>query len=295
MLIHGKQFVELDETDLRSLIDDQVAEGKNIEYKSALPGNSGRNKKEFLADISSFSNSAGGYIFFGISESNGLPVEIEGLSDIDPDAQILRLDNLLRDGIAPRLPGISIRAITIEGSGPVLAIHLPKSWASPHMVIFAGSSKFYSRNSAGKYQLDVFELRTSFNASNIEGEQLRSFRTERIGKIIANETPVTLEPSAKVILQLIPVSAFVSGAKYDLREFQLTPNRENLAPISATYGSNLRFNFDGILTCERYNAPEPAVSYLQLFRNGIIESVNTSLFEPANNPPLIPSIILNKR
>lgn len=63
MLIHGKQFVELDETDLRSLIDDQVAEGKNIEYKSALPGNSGRNKKEFLADISSFSNSAGGYIF----------------------------------------------------------------------------------------------------------------------------------------------------------------------------------------------------------------------------------------
>lgn len=204
------------------------------------------------------------------------------------------MDNLLRDGIAPRLPGISIRAITIEGSGPVLAIHLPKSWASPHMVIFAGSSKFYSRNSAGKYQLDVFELRTSFNASNIEGEQLRSFRTERIGKIIANETPVTLEPSAKVILQLIPVSAFVSGAKYDLREFQLTPNRENLAPISATYGSNLRFNFDGILTCERYNAPEPAVSYLQLFRNGIIESVNTSLFEPANNPPLIPSIIFEQ-
>ena len=105
MLIHGKQFAELEETDLRSLIEDQVAEGKNIEYKSALPSKSDRDKKEFLADISSFSNSAGGYIFFGISESNGLPVEIKGLGDIDPDAQILRLDNFVQDPrieIAPK-------------------------------------------------------------------------------------------------------------------------------------------------------------------------------------------------
>ena len=151
------------------------------------------------------------------------------------------MENLLRDGIAPRLPFKSIRAITIKGNGPVLAMHIPKSWASPHMVTFAGGSKFFSRNSAGKYQLDVFELRTAFNATNIEGKLLRSFRTDRIGKIIANETPVSLETSAKVILQIIPMSAFISGIKYDLREFQLAPNRENLAPIYATYGSNLRF------------------------------------------------------
>lgn len=47
MLIHGKQFAELEEQDLPSLIEDQVAEGKNIEYKSALPSNSDRDKKEF--------------------------------------------------------------------------------------------------------------------------------------------------------------------------------------------------------------------------------------------------------
>jgi schlafen family protein len=294
MLIHGKQFADLEESDLRSLVDDQVAEGKTIEYKSALPNNSDRDKKEFLADISSFSNSAGGYIFFGISETNGLPIDIGGLRDIDPDAQILRFENLLRDSISPRLPGISIRAIPIENNGPVLAIHIPKSWASPHMVTYAGVSKFFSRNSAGKYPLDVFELRSAFNATNIEGEQLRTFRTDRIGKIISNETPVALEAKAKVILHLIPISAFVSGLQYDLREFQDAPNRENLAPISATYGSNLRFNFDGILTYEQYNRSEPAVSYLQLFRNGIIESVNTSLFEPENSPPYIPSIIFEQ-
>lgn len=138
MLIHGKLFADLKETDLRTLVDDQVSEGKNIEYKSALPNNSDRDKKEFLADISAFSNSAGGYIFFGISEINGLPVDIKGLGNIDPDAEILRFENLLRDSISPRLPGISISAIAIEGNGPVLAMHIPKSWASPHMLTYAG-------------------------------------------------------------------------------------------------------------------------------------------------------------
>ena len=294
MSINGKLFSDIKETDLRSLVEDQVPEGKNIEYKSALPNNSDRDKKEFLADISSFSNSSGGYIFFGITEKNGLPVDLKGLGDIDTDAEILRFENLLRDSISPRLPGISIRAISIEGNGPVLAMHIPKSWASPHMVTYAGMSKFFSRNSAGKYQLDVFELRTAFNSTNIEGEQLRNFRVDRIGKVVSNETPVPLETKPKVILHLIPISAFAANIKYDLREFQMSQNREILAPISADYGSNLRFNFDGILTYEQYDRTKPAVSYLQLFRNGIVESVNTTLFEPDDTPPLIPSIIFEQ-
>ena len=151
--IHGKPLSEIKEDDLCALIDDQVPEGKSIEYKVSLPGNSDKDKKEFLADISSFSNSAGGHIFFGISESNGLPQELVGLEGIDPDGQILRLLNLLRDSIAPRIPGVNIRAIPIENKGPIIAIKVPRSCISPHMVTFAGISKFYSRNSAGKYQL----------------------------------------------------------------------------------------------------------------------------------------------
>jgi hypothetical protein len=279
MLINGKQFSELEEVDLRFLLEDKVAEGKHIEYKKLLPSNSDRDKKEFLADVSSFLNSAGGYIFYGISESNGLPVELAGLDDIDPDAQILRFENLLRDAIAPRPSGVSIRAMSIVGKGPVLALHIPKSWASPHMITFAGSSKFFSRNSAGKYPLDVFELRTEFNASNIVQKDLINFRIDRIGKIVSSETPVSLEIGAKVILHLIPLSAFVSPVKYDLREFHLSPNRRMLDPIHADNSSNFRFNFDGILTWEQYQRSSPAISYLQLFRSGIVESVNTSLFD----------------
>jgi hypothetical protein len=294
MLINGKSFAEIDGNDLGVLIEDQVPEGKHFEYKIALPGNSDRDKKEFLADVSSFSNSAGGYIFFGIAEENGLPTEIEGFKDIDSDAQILRLENMLRDSIAPRLPGINIRSLPLQNNSTIIVINIPASWASPHMVTFGGISKFYSRNSAGKYQLDVFELRTAFNATNIRGESLKNFRTERASKIIATETPVTLKEGPKVILHLIPMNVFNIGSQYDLREFQIHPNRDLLAPIDSAGGNNFRFNFDGVLTFDQPNRMEPAVSYLQLFRNGIIESACTSLFDPDRDPPLIPSILFEE-
>ena len=70
------------EIDLQNLIEKEVHEGKKIEYKETLPGNSDRDKKEFLGDVSSFANESGGYIIYGISEdrNKGIPEEIKGLN-----------------------------------------------------------------------------------------------------------------------------------------------------------------------------------------------------------------------
>jgi hypothetical protein len=294
MQIHGKIFSELNEEDLSSLIDDKVSEGKFIEYKQALPGTSDRDKKEFLADVSSFSNTAGGYIFYGISEENGLPQEVLGLEGVDQDAQILRFENLLRDAITPRIPSVNIRAITIEGRGPVLAIHASRSWASPHMVSYAGGSRFYARNSAGKYQLDVFELRNAFTATSVESERIRQFRIDRIAKIVANETPVPVNVGPQMVLHLIPIGALDSRTPYDLKEFELIPNREMLTPLYAPNYNCFRFSFDGVLTYNRLSLEEPADSYLVLFRNGIIESCSNTLFSPDASPPCLNSVVFEE-
>ena len=293
MLIHGKPFDEIVEKDLRALIDDGVAEGKQIEYKLSLPNNSDKDKKEFLADISSFANLAGGYVFYGISEDNGLPIELVGLKDINPDDQKLRLENLLRDAIAPRIPGLAIEAIPLKNSNHIIAIKTPRSWASPHMVTFAGGSRFFARNSSGKYPLDIFELRAAFAASTFETDRIRNFHLDRLGKIISGETPVKIVDGPKVALHLIPVSALGTGIQYDLKEFQIS--REILAPIYEDYGSSFRFNFDGVLTYKKYPRSETLVSYLQLFRNGIIESVTTTLFGPDERPPIIMMYLFENR
>jgi len=293
-LIHDKTLDALDEQDLLTLVENQVPEGKFIEYKSKLPGKSNTDKKEFLADVSSFSNAAGGHIIFGILEKKGLPSKLTGLGDIDPDSEVLRLENLLRDAIAPRMPGISIRAIPLKTLGYAIVLRIPKSWISPHMVTYAGSSKFFSRNSAGKYQLDVHELRVVFAAANFESNRTREFHTDRLGIIVAGETPIMLKRGPRIVLHIIPLGVFESRKRYDLTDFQLSKNREYLAPIDATHGNNFRFNFDGILTYESSGSTSSASSYLQVFRNGIIESVCTSLFSYRDNFRLIPSVVFEQ-
>ncbi len=59
---------DITENDLLALISDGVAEGRSIDYKRELPGNSDGDKKEFLADASSFANTEGGDLVFGMLE-----------------------------------------------------------------------------------------------------------------------------------------------------------------------------------------------------------------------------------
>jgi hypothetical protein len=82
-------------------------------------------------------------------------VEVCGLSEIDAEAEILRLENSALNGIEPRIPGIHSVPIQLSNGNQVIVMRIRKSWAQPHMVTFKGSSRFFSRGSAGKHQLDV--------------------------------------------------------------------------------------------------------------------------------------------
>src|ERR1035437_3203414 len=91
------------ETDLLSLISNGVMEGKTIEYKQELPGGQDADRKEFLADVSSFANTAGGDLLFGVKAVQGLPAELIGVAAGDLDKELQRLDNLIADGLDPRI------------------------------------------------------------------------------------------------------------------------------------------------------------------------------------------------
>ena len=289
-LIHGKSLEEINEQDLLSLIENKIPESKFIEYKLTLPGNADKHKKEFLADASSFANAAGGHIIFGISEKNGIPQKLVGLENIDPDTEILRLDNILRDALAPRLPGTKIQPVPLENRASLLILHIPRSWIAPHMLTYAGGAKFFSRNSAGKYQLDVYELRTAFSVANTETNRIREFHIDRLGKIVAGETPIPIDSGPRIVMHVIPFGVFESRYQFDLAELK-SPKYSNIfAPIDASYRSNFRFNFDGVISSERSNTQDKASTYLQLFRNGIIESVCTTLFSYRNSKCTIPGV-----
>lgn len=289
----NKHFDVIEKSDIDSLVSNQVTEGKTLEYKEKLPNNSDSDKKEFLADISSFANASGGDILYGIKEKrddhgrpNGIPGIAGGLEGITADAEIRRLDNIIRDGIAPRIRGVHIKAIVGFSSGPVILIRIPKSWASPHMVTFQNSSRFYSRHSAGKYQLEVSEIRSAFALSETLPEKIRRFRDDRIARIIADETPVPLDPSPKIVLHVLPITSFEPATSLDVTI--LDSMKEKLLPVFS-HGGSFRYNFDGFLAYGSHSGRPTCPSYLQIFRNGSIEAVEASLLEEWNGNKIIPS------
>ena len=271
-----KDIDQITEEDLQALIDNSVLEIKTIEYKQSLPSNSESAKKEFLADVSSFANARGGDIIYGMVEAQetGTPKTVEGL---------------IRDGIEPRIPSVSIQPITLKNTRVVLIIRVPRSWISPHRVTYQGHDKFYSRSSNGKYPLDVAELRTAFNLSETIIERIRKFSLDRISKILANETPVPFYDTPKIVLRIIPIISFNPVQNYDIKKIASRPGI--FKPMFCS-GWNNRYNLDGFLSYSG-GRNDKSHSYVQLFRNGIIESVEGLLLEPSGEKLIISVIKFN--
>src|SRR5713226_6828035 len=102
MLPFDKKLEDLEEQDLQRLIDVSVAENRTIEYKAQLPGSTNEDKKEFLRDVVSFVNSAGGHIIYGIeADKNAIPVRFANIPSDAVDKQTLRLEQIIRSGIDP--------------------------------------------------------------------------------------------------------------------------------------------------------------------------------------------------
>jgi len=285
----SKNINEITEEDLQSLIDNKVLESKTIEYKEKLPDNSDREKKEFLADVSAFANAGGGDLIYGIVENEGYPVDICGVDTDNPDQEILRLDNMLRDGIDPRITGVSIESIILSNTGKkVLLIRIPKSWRNPHRVIYKGHNQFYVRHNNSRPQMDVGELRVAFNLSETLAEKIKKFREDRVGKIFANETPVFVSDWGKVALHMIPLNAFHPVHQFEINKLNLDLFAKIMWPINAKNlnGWNPHYNFDGIMNhAERvHNGKFKLYSYVQFFKNGIIEAVDETLLYPYQFP-----------
>jgi hypothetical protein len=286
-----KPLKDISKIDIESLIRDAVCEKRTIEYKAMLPGNSDDDKREFLADVSSFANAGGGDLVLGVIAEDGIPKEATGC-ECTLDAEKLRLENIIRDGLEPRVLGIQIQNVDGFAKGPVLIIRIPKSWTSPHMVKYKNLSRFYTRNSAGKYQMDVSEIRAAITLSESLTDKIKRFRDDRVAKIIADEVPLSLNPGAKIILHMIPLVSFSQGFKIDITG--LDEQVGMLRPPGAA-GWNSRFNIDGFVTFSGYTGVgDLSVSYCQVFRTGQIEAVYADFVRDIKGKPYIASVAYEK-
>lgn len=64
--------------DLDRLILNKVPEGKTLEYKRQLPGREDGGNVKILQSITSFANTNGGELLYGVEAEDGIPIGLSG-------------------------------------------------------------------------------------------------------------------------------------------------------------------------------------------------------------------------
>ncbi len=256
------------EADVAQLVTDAQHEGLNVEFKRDLYGNADADKKEFLKDLSSFANSAGGHLIIGVDEAEGIASASAPIAG-NSDTVLQRLEQMARAGIEPRVVGIQMRAVPMAVGGFVYIIRVPRSWNPPHRVSYQNTNRFYLRSSAGAHETSVEELRAVFANGADMHDRMTAYIAERAQRIADNRGVVTLAnrdgPGGRLVLHILPFVAFAGGAQIDVSAAQGVANL--LQPIASN--GNSRINFDGFMVVRTAEVPH---GYTQVFRNGIVEA-----------------------
>lgn len=198
----------IDEQVLASLIENHVAERRDLEFKRELPGRNDEQVKEFLADVTSLANAQGGDLIYGIEEDNGVAAALPGVDAADHDAEILRLEGSLQTSVAPRLVGLRTHWVPLANGRGAIVMRVPGSLSAPHQVIYRNSRRFWGRNSRGKYEMDVHELRHAFTQSEQLPQRFRQIHAEAIEMARGVDMPFGINAEPTAVLSVAPLGLF---------------------------------------------------------------------------------------
>jgi Putative DNA-binding domain len=270
MFTFSKALDEITEADLQSLIEDGVVENRQLEYKRELPGTGDADKREFVRDVVSFVNSAGGHITYGIAESNGMPTALAPISAEKIDAAKLRLESMIRNSIEPAIQGLKIGSVKLS-SGRALLIEIPRGLFGLHIIKNRGA--FITRTSPGKAELDVNEIRAVFAGAEAASTRMREFRADRTANIQNGNALWALCSNRVGVIHLLPLASFASGYSCEIDKLA-----HKIAPALYPMGRRPsilvpKFTFDGYANQMSWGAKGGALhGYSHLFRNGAIEN-----------------------
>ena len=147
----SKPADRIDVADVQALIDSEVPEGEQIEFKGALPAEKGKTdpwmdgkggignyaRDSILEEAVAFANAYGGTLLLGIGESTS-PAKSAIAANISPIPRCAdlaeRLKLVFRDCVEPQLPMLEIFSVATENDGGVIVIRVGRSRLAPHRV-----------------------------------------------------------------------------------------------------------------------------------------------------------------
>lgn len=151
------------EKDILALISNKVEESISLEYKrcSSL-SNTDKMKIEISKDVSSFANSVGGTIVYGMREEGHIPVEI----DVGFDPQEITkewLESVICSRISPKMDGLKIIPIALKEFRPsryIYVVNIQQSIRAPHQ---ASDRRYYKRYNFNSMPMEDYEIKDIAN------------------------------------------------------------------------------------------------------------------------------------
>ena len=134
-----------------------------------------------LAEISSFANTSGGYMFIGTT-TYCIPNNPKSIrKNIDKDATTQQIIELVRNGIEPEISNVQIKFVDkLDDDNIIISIFIPVSWKAPHMIRYKGSLCCFNRKkNVGRCQMGVYEIKTALDLFQKLPENLKRFRNDR--------------------------------------------------------------------------------------------------------------------
>jgi Schlafen, AlbA_2 len=131
--LFGADLSQLTETHLRALVDGEVREDDDLDFKRDRYGGSDGQKREVAADIAAMANHRGGAIVIGVRDENDMAVELTPVEPVDGEEG--RLHQIGAGLITPHVP-FDVKTVPSESKeGRVYyVLVVPPSPLRPHAV-----------------------------------------------------------------------------------------------------------------------------------------------------------------
>jgi hypothetical protein len=183
----AKALASITLDDLRGLLENEVSESLNLDYKRELNLDGRDDRKEFLRDLSSFANAQGGLLIYGMDEERdvdgkptGIPKEVAGFAESNPDSLVQKIEHIIKDGIEDRLPSYDLYLLAVDTGRIVLMIRIAPSVRAPHMVVYGGERRFFARTNSGKQEMSVTQIRDAVIKTQSLEDRILGFVRERV-------------------------------------------------------------------------------------------------------------------
>ncbi len=268
-MIFGKSLKEVEERDIQRLVNDQIEENINLDYKKEIDL-SPKGRKELCKDVSAFANSRGGVIIYGIEEKKnelGIPVPVDPIAGIDADIDREQVENILLNSIQPRLHFEPKRILLSDDPQRcVFIISIPQSLQAPHMVTKDKDNRYYKRFNYSSVLMEEYEVRDLFQRNAQMKEKISEIEKQRDG-CLRDPNNDEYPWICMLFIPAIPLeNLFVidKNTIQSLRECVRTSSRD--LPL---FEDILRPGPTGLIGKKREN--QRIVKILEIEKNGVLE------------------------